>query len=160
MKQRTRMEGGGAMALAERLGWMGSIDRGAMAHFGQNEAAIVQVGGEYLQSLLNKIGIGIAGAVGSDMWANSVVEAFTSFAQGAGFKPPFLIEVFKHDGIVDFKADGPAVEALKAQAAAYAGPLPGARPWWFWPAIVTGGVAVLFLVSRAIRRNPAVAELG
>lgn len=164
MKARPMIRGGagGAVALAERLGWMGSIDRGSIGRgsIGQEATvpgmtvAMIDVSVFPLQDMLTILGFFHGAKDGN--WSQAVMDALIAWGGDR-----FRITVVP-------KADDPQTVSFsqevfnRLQFEAQARVSAPKKPWWFWPAIVTGGIAVLFIVSRTWKkgRKRPVAELG
>src|SRR3990172_5887540 len=167
MKQRTTMEGGGAMALAERLGWMGSIDRGQLGHFGQGAEVpdigeMVDVSVFALQDMLTIVGAYSGPKDGN--WSDAVMEGLRRWNQpdpnGAA---RFTLTVIPKAGdpqTVGFRLqvfNALQVDAERAVATNGGGK---ARPRGVWPAGLTGGLPTLFLVSKMMgKKKGPVADL-
>lgn len=147
--------GGGAMALAEKLGWLHAVDRGdlAQATTVPEIGEMVNVSVFALQDMLTLVGAYSGPKDG--VWSNAVMDALNRWnspdPQGAA---RFTISVVPgaDPQTVGFRRQ--VLTALQTDAQRGSTIMGGkARPWWFWPAILTGaGLGIYFIVTWTRKR--------
>ena len=147
--KRPVIRGGSAHSLAERLGWMGSIARPGMG--ADVPTATVPEIGEMidvsvfaLQDMLTIIGTYAGPKDGN--WSDAVMTAINRWnSPDPGGAARFQIVVIPKPGdpqTVSFRRQ--VFNALKVDAERVIGR--PAKPWYFWPAVITGSIGGIYLL--------------
>jgi hypothetical protein len=138
------IRGGSAQDLATKLGWMGSVERRGLKLGAEPSASAPEVGEMIdvsvfsLQDMLTILGTYSGPKDG--VWSTKVMDALVAWAGDR-----FMITVVP-------KADDPQTVSFRRQVfdrlqveanAALARP---AKPWYFWPLVITGSVAGIYLL--------------
>jgi hypothetical protein len=145
------IRGGSAMSLAERLGWMGSVERRAGMRAAPNPSATVPEIGEMvdvsvfaLQDMLTIVGTYSGPKDGN--WSPAVQDALNRWNQPdpAGAARFTMTVVPKPDDpqTVGFRRQ--VFDALRVDAEHAVGR--PSKPWYFWPLVLTGSVAGIYLL--------------
>jgi hypothetical protein len=149
------VRGGSAVALAEKLGWMGSIERRGMgtpmSATAPEIGEMVDVSVYALQDMLTLVGTYTGPKDGN--WSPAVQAALTAWNQpDPGGPARFSLAVVPNPAdpqTVGFRLQ--VLNALKVDAERAAGRT--SKPWYFWPLVITGsvgGIALLvWLFSKA-----------
>ena len=149
---------GGAMALAQKLGWFSAVERGEMG-----QATTVPPIGEMvdvsvfaLQDMLTILGLYKGPKDG--VWGPAVMDALSRWnAPDPASAARFTLTVVPNPAdpqTVGFRRQVLTALQTDAQSAVAAGAVGGkARPWWFWPAILTGTGLGIYLLVRLVKKS-------
>jgi hypothetical protein len=131
---------GSAQELAEKLGWMGAIERPTMGQGADvpEIGEMVDVSVYALQDMLTIVGTYAGPKDGK--WSPVVMEALSRWNHDR-FQ---LVVTPKPEDPETVSFRRQVFNALKADAEAAVGR--PARPWYFWPLVITGTVAGIYLL--------------
>lgn len=146
--KRPVVRGGSAMSLAEKLGWMKSVERRGMG--APMSAAVPEIGEMVdvsvfaLQDMLTLVGTYTGPKDGN--WSTAVMAAISAWNQPDPAGPArFSIAVVPNPAdpqTVSFRLQ--VFNALKVDAERAAGR--SSKPWYFWPLVITGSIGGIYML--------------